>query len=57
LHPYNYDYFSSSDSRSYDIALDNRFLMVRNDSEAAPTQLNVVVNWAEELKRLVPAEN
>lgn len=49
------DYWSvPSDNRNYDIAPGSqRFLMVRN--EPAPTQLNVVVNWAEELKRLVPA--
>ncbi len=29
-----------------------RFLMTRLDREAAATQIHVVLNWAEELKRL-----
>ncbi len=37
---------------SYDIAPDGRFLMIR--SNPAPIQINVVLNWFEELKRLVP---
>lgn len=35
----------------YDVASDGRFLMVQ---EAPPTRINVVLNWFEELKRLVP---
>jgi hypothetical protein len=33
-----------------------RFLMVqqRAQKEATPTQINVVLNWVEELKRRVP---
>ena len=37
---------------SYDVSPDGRFLMIRSDP--APTHLNVVLNWFEELKRLVP---
>jgi len=38
----------------YDVSPDGqRFLMLK-PSEAAPTQINVVLNWTEELKRLVP---
>ena len=44
--------------RSYDISPDGqRFLMIKEaaaDTVAAPTQLHVVLNWLEELKRLVP---
>ena len=41
--------------RSYDVAADGRFLMV----EPSPTfsqRFNVIFNWVEELKRLVPAK-
>jgi hypothetical protein len=35
---------------------DQRFAMIRSDEqEGTPRQLNVVVNWIEELKRRVPA--
>jgi serine/threonine-protein kinase len=39
---------------SYDVAADGRFLMARVPPESAPRTLVVVVNWFEELKRLVP---
>jgi eukaryotic-like serine/threonine-protein kinase len=44
---------------NYDISPDGqRFLMLKpNEQEvAAPTQINVVLNWFEELKRRVPTE-
>jgi serine/threonine-protein kinase len=44
---------------NYDVSLDGqRFLMLKpNEQEAsAPTQINVVLNWFEELKRRVPTE-
>jgi hypothetical protein len=45
-------------ARSYDVTADgHRFLLIRAD-ERAPgriTQLNIVQNWTEELKRLAPA--
>ncbi len=39
-----------------DIAPDGqRFLMYkRGDTAPAPAQINIVLNWIEELKRLVP---
>jgi serine/threonine-protein kinase len=43
---------------NYDVSLDGqRFLMLKPvaSAEAAPTQINVVLNWFEELKRRVPA--
>jgi len=46
--------------RTYDVALDGRrFLMIKlggggSDETAAPASLIVVLNWFEELKRLVP---
>jgi len=39
---------------SYDIADDGRFLMVKTPPELVPKQINVILNWSEELKRLVP---
>ena len=42
---------------NYDVSADGqRFLMVKpiEQEQAAPTQINVVLNWTEELKRLVP---
>ena len=44
---------------NYDVSPDGqRFLMIKSSEagEAAPAQINVVMNWFEELKRLVPAE-
>ena len=45
-------------ARNYDVSRDGqRFLMVQSVQESAPTQINVVLNWVEELKRLVPTGN
>ncbi|MHC4486218.1 MAG: TolB family protein, partial [Planctomycetota bacterium] len=33
---------------------DDRFIMIQEDEESAKTRINVVLNWFEELKRLVP---
>ncbi len=44
-------------SANYDISPDgDRFIMIKPDEESEPTQINVVLNWFEELKRLVPTE-
>ena len=39
---------------SYDLTPDGRFIMIQEDEESAKTKINVVLNWFEELKRLVP---
>jgi hypothetical protein len=41
---------------SYDVTSDGRFLMIKPDAgtQSAPPQMVVVLNWFEELKRLVP---
>jgi len=42
---------------NYDVSPDGqRFLMLKpvEEEQAVPTQINVVLNWTEELKRLVP---
>jgi hypothetical protein len=44
-------------STDYDVSLDGQhFLMVKpsEQAQAGPTQINVVLNWFEELKRRVP---
>jgi hypothetical protein len=46
-------------SPDYDVSADGqRFLMLKSDEQdaSAPTQINVVLNWFEELKRRVPTE-
>jgi len=41
----------------YDVSADGqRFLMIRSPQEHELTEIRVVLNWAEELKRLVPME-
>lgn len=53
-------YLSPQDGRTYDVSPDGRrFLMIKDARPAAspespPPQLVVVLNWIEELKRLVP---
>ena len=44
-------------TNNYDVSPDGqRFLMLKpSEQEAAPTQINVVLNWFEELKQKVPA--
>jgi len=42
---------------NYDVSADGqRFLMLKptEQAQAAPTQINVVLNWFEELKQKVP---
>ncbi|MCZ6878519.1 MAG: protein kinase, partial [Acidobacteria bacterium] len=49
---YNYTGMTSN----YDITPDGqRFVMVQATQESAPAQIQVVLNWFEELKRLAPA--
>jgi Tol biopolymer transport system component len=46
--------FSGSYAGGYDVAPDGRFIMVeRGHSTASPTQITLVQNWFEELKRRV----
>ncbi len=40
---------------NYDVTPDGqRLLMVKGAAQEAPRHINVVLNWTEELKRLVP---
>ena len=42
---------------AYDVSLDDKqFIMVRRDDKSLSTQINVILNFPEELKRRVPAE-
>ena len=53
------NYVHGNNEAYYDVSLDGqRFLMVKPGEQgdsAAPQQINVVLNWFEELKRRVPA--
>ena len=58
------NYYSASDGYTYDIAPEGqRFLVIReeagerDDPLAGLDQLHVVLNWFEELERLVPTDN
>jgi hypothetical protein len=39
---------------NYDVTPDGRFVMIRTEEGPAPAQINVVLNWFEELKQLAP---
>ena len=45
-------------SRTYDISPDGeRFLMIKESAGGDSTEFVVIINWFEELKRLVPTDN
>jgi len=49
-------YYSGA-GRNYDVSPDGqRFLMIKGE-EVGAAQINVILNWFEELKRLVPTDN
>jgi hypothetical protein len=51
--PYNSSFLILT--ANYDVTPDGqRFVMVRSGQTVVPTQIHVVLNWFEELKRLVP---
>ncbi len=51
--PYNNSFLSLT--ANYDVTPDGqRFVMVRSGQTVVQSQINVVLNWFEELKRLVP---
>ncbi len=55
--PYHKLGLAVNNYHSYDVSRDGqqRFVMIKPvEEESAPTQLNVVLNWSEELKRRVP---
>lgn len=40
--------------KHFDVAPDGRFLMIQESEESKPPCIHIVLNWFEELKRLVP---
>ena len=47
--------FESPNLLDYDVTPDgNRFLVIERNVESMPTEIHVVVNWFDELNRLVP---
>ena len=51
-------YFAGAAGRTYDISPDGeRFLMIKESAGGDSAELVVVLNWFEELKRLVPTDN
>lgn len=40
--------------KNYDVAPDGRFIMVKPKVDVSPTEIHVVLNWFEEVKRRVP---
>ena len=49
-------YRSTTGPHAYDVSDDGRFLMVKPEPESPPIQLDIILNWFEELERLVPTE-
>ena len=44
-------------SQRFDVFPDGQsFVMIKTDPESTPTQLNVILNWFEELKERVPVD-
>ena len=41
---------------NYDVTPDGRFVMIREEESSKATQIQIVLNWFEELDRLVPTE-
>ena len=41
---------------NYDVTPDGRFVMIRGEESLKATQIVVVLNWFEELERLLPTE-
>jgi hypothetical protein len=50
-------FFLGAPSSNYDVTADGqRFVMLQPDEGSNPSQITVVLNWFQELKRLVPRE-
>lgn len=48
------NYLYCLNCQTYDIAPDGRFLMIQDPFEPTPASINIILNWSEELNRLVP---
>jgi hypothetical protein len=49
----DYDYGQGASIANYDVTLDGRFIMLRGG--AYRSNLRVVINWTEELKKILAA--
>jgi hypothetical protein len=49
-------YLSGTNIQNYDVAPDGRFLMIQEPAESTPLGINVVLNWFDELERLMNSE-
>ncbi|MGB5660455.1 MAG: protein kinase, partial [Thermoanaerobaculia bacterium] len=47
-------YMTTRNRQDYDVAADGRFLMIKTPDEDRPREINVVLNWFQELESLVP---
>ena len=47
---------AASAGLKYDLDSDGRFVMIQEDEESPKAEVYVVLNWFEELKRLVPVD-
>ena len=43
-------------ARDYDVSADGRFVMIKEGDTAADDRVEVVLNWFQELERLVPGD-
>ncbi len=47
--------YDSGYFHEFDVSPDGqRFLLIRTESQSRPTRLDIIINWFDELKRLVP---
>ena len=49
--------FNIIPNRDHDVGRDGRFIMVQPDSTVNSRQINVVLNWSNELGRQAPPNN
>ncbi|MCP4607251.1 MAG: protein kinase [Planctomycetes bacterium] len=49
-------YLSTASLQNYDVAPDGRFLMIQEPRESTPLGINIMLNWFNELKRIVSIE-
>jgi len=52
---FDWKYLSCGNCQTYDVAPDGRFLMIRDPEGPSLQRINVVLNWFDELKWLVPS--
>jgi hypothetical protein len=51
------DFLSAQNRRNYDVTADGeQFMMIADDPDAAEPQIEVILNWFEELRERAPIE-